>query len=477
MAIVLGIEVSNLFDCGLSNGVPTPNCTQANVDSQLDAVYKLGVRDMEMINKFDNGFAGVAGDSGSTGVVVNSGNRLETGQFWQLETCKGPAEQSDHEQLTIPGLARDSVIGNGLQALVPMGTLPNYPAPPHCNVRGLTHIGEYLVRQMMKKGMIVDPDHLSVRARQQVLSILEASNYPGVVSSHSWSTVDAYPRIYKLGGVVTPYAGNSKTFVQMWRTLRTEQDPRYYSGFGYGADMNGFGAQGGPRNGPNPVTYPFKGLDPGVTIQRNRTGSRTWDINTDGVAHYGLYPDWIQDLRMQGGDQIVEDMARGSESYLEMWERAEGIAPDRCRGGVNRFSARGVALLRIGDGPEPLLARAGQPSSRIGRTWSYCVTGAPRRSAGVMRAVYTPQENVAFISSTSARQRALGVGPGSKMPAKLVRRTKRISSTIRTFRVNKARRYVFGIRKGRIRWIAVASPSASRNAKVLRSYMKLAGLR
>ena len=27
------------------------------------------------------------------------------------------------------------------------------------------------------------------------------------------------------------------------------RDGRFYFGFGYGADMNGFGAQGGPRDG------------------------------------------------------------------------------------------------------------------------------------------------------------------------------------------------------------------------------------
>jgi len=37
-----------------------------------------------------------------------------------------------------------------------------------------------------------------------------------------------------------------------------------------------------------------------VTFQRERSGTRTFDLNTDGVAQYGLYPDWIQDLRQVG---------------------------------------------------------------------------------------------------------------------------------------------------------------------------------
>ncbi len=39
--------------------------TAPQIKRLLDEVYRLGVRDMELINKFDNALAGVAGDSGS----------------------------------------------------------------------------------------------------------------------------------------------------------------------------------------------------------------------------------------------------------------------------------------------------------------------------------------------------------------------------------------------------------------------------
>ncbi len=61
-----------------------------------------------------------------------------------------------------------------------------------------------------------------------------------------------------------------------------------------------------------------------MTIDHQVSGERSYDINIDGVAHYGLYPDWIEDLRMLAGDQIVHDMGRGAEAYLQMWERADG---------------------------------------------------------------------------------------------------------------------------------------------------------
>ena len=387
LAVVIGIENSKLFNCGVYNDRPDPGCDRASIDRQLDEVYKLGVRDMELVNKFDNALAGVAGDSGSTGLVVNAANRNETGKFWHMETCSdGHPHVHDKDQMTLDGNDRDALVGNAFNNFLPAGTAPVYPANPHCNQKGLTDLGEYTVRRMIAKKMIIDPDHMSVLARNQTMALIEAQKYSGVVSSHSWSTPDVIPRIYKLGGFVTPYAGSSRGFVDEWRDNRKQRSKNHYFGFGYGADMNGFGAQGGPRNGKNPVTYPFKSFDGKVTLYRQRSGSREFDINKDGVAHYGLYPDWVEDLRKIAGKQIVDDMARGSEAYLMMWERALGVRNQACRSRRGRFSRRGLGSARLGLGPEAFLRRAGQPTLRKGRLYRYCVKGRRTR----VNAVFTP---------------------------------------------------------------------------------------
>jgi hypothetical protein len=165
--------------------------------------------------------------------------------------------------------------------------------------------------------------------------------------------------------------------VDKWRKHLTWADPRYYFGFGYGADINGLGAQGNPRgaDAPNKVTYPFTGLG-GVTIDKQVSGQRTYDINLDGVAHYGLYPDWIEDLRKQGGTGIAEDMARGSEAYLEMWERAVGVRNDACRD-PRALRSQGVLTgIPVGSSVKDVLLRAGQPHTRLARTFTYCATNS-----------------------------------------------------------------------------------------------------
>jgi hypothetical protein len=178
---------------------------------------------------------------------------------------------------------------------------------------------------MMRKGMIVETDHMSMKARRQTLSILEASKYPGVISSHSWGDLGSQKRLQKLGGLVGPISNVATHFADEWRVARANRDTRFFFGTPFGSDINGLHAQPEPRSGAaqNPVVYPFRSFDGGSVIDRQHSGTRVYDINSDGVDHYGLYPDWIEDLRKVAGKQIVDDMANGAEAYLQMWRRAE----------------------------------------------------------------------------------------------------------------------------------------------------------
>ena len=126
------------------------------------------------------------------------------------------------------------------------------------------------------------------------------------------------------------------------------RDPRFYFGFGCGADMNGFGAQGGPR-GAATVTYPFKSFDGKLTIDKQGSGQRVYDINVDGVAHYGLYP----------------GLGRGP---------AQARRPgDRRRPGARR---RGLPA-DVGARRRALCA-APLPAAPRGRVWTWCTAGKRR---------------------------------------------------------------------------------------------------
>ncbi|MFC7614981.1 hypothetical protein ACFQV2_17120 [Actinokineospora soli] len=181
LAVLLGIETSEPFGCRQVLGVPL--CSKADIDRGLDEMHALGVRSMFVCHKYDNALCGVRFDSGTQGVFVNAGNFLSTGRFWQARTCTG--ELSDNT------VTPDGVLPDPIAPLVP--PLPLYPPAPHCNIRGLTALGEHMVRGMMARGMIVELDHMSAKAATRTLEILEAADYPGVVSSHSWTDPKLFP--------------------------------------------------------------------------------------------------------------------------------------------------------------------------------------------------------------------------------------------------------------------------------------------
>jgi hypothetical protein len=385
MAIVMGIETSVPFGCTYKRlpGGDVPACDAASIDRQLAEMHRLGVRQMELVNKFDNALSGVAGDAGEVGVAVNNANFWETQSFWDMRSCEyDDPDKADKTQFAAPEIdadQQDALFGaiGDLYGATNVPAAPVYPPAPHCNARGLTDLGTHLVDALADRGMLIDPDHMSVEARDALLDQLEQRRYSGAVSSHSWSTPDAYPRIYELGGYVAPYAGDSTGFVEKWRRHLEWADHRYYFGFGYGADMNGLGAQGDPRGADvsNPVTYPFEGLG-GVTVSKQHAGERVYDINVDGVAQYGLYPDWVQDGSLVAGADgadFKDDMWRGAEAYLQTWERAVGIRADSCRNPANRVSvARFRARVDDGMTTRAVMAAVGQPYERLGRELTYC---------------------------------------------------------------------------------------------------------
>ena len=162
MAVVLEIEISELFDC---RSFDNPTCSKDQVTQGLDEIYDMGVRSSLLVNKFDNGLAGVRFDGGAFGVAINAGNRQSSGSFWSAETCKGKLSDNEIETGTPEGSATLDAL---LAAFgVTRGEIPAYPPAPHCNTRGLTDLGRFMVREMIERNMIVNPDHMSQRGSRR----------------------------------------------------------------------------------------------------------------------------------------------------------------------------------------------------------------------------------------------------------------------------------------------------------------------
>ncbi|HUE26239.1 MAG TPA: hypothetical protein VMP89_05655, partial [Solirubrobacteraceae bacterium] len=470
LAVIEGIEVSRLFGCGEVNGVP--QCDQAQVDAGLKQVLRLGVRTFFPIHEFNNAFGGTKMIAGDQGALINAGNRLETGSFFTLQPC--PAQDQDAEQVTVSGTDTVAQLLNGpVSTLAGGNPLPVYGSGPQCNVQGLTSLGAYLIHRMIQQHVIIQLDHMDSKTATAALSIAQAAHYSGVVSAHCCSSPQLFKRVYSTGGFVTPPVEPSTAFLGTWKSDMAVSDPKYHLGFGWGSDENGLGDQPGPQGAQ--ISYPFKSYAGGVTFTRERWGQRTFDFNTDGLANYGLYADWLRQLQLVGGAPLMSSMFQGAEAYLEMWERADGIPSSSCRRASERFTNTGLGKqLRLGDGAVTALYRAGQPLSRPGHTYRYCVGRAATNAA--VTAVFNARGRIAMIASTAPGDRAHGIGAGS--PAAALGRSAR--PLLRGVWVESARgsraAYVYGLRGGRVSYVAVIQAAQLRDPGQLRSDLNAAGL-
>src|SRR3954451_11234416 len=216
---------------------------------------------------------------------------------------------------------------------------------------------------MMRKHMIINPDHMSQRAVPCTLTPSKAHRYSGVISPHGWMDPGNWPRLWKLGGLAFPGHSAATSYVKEYEKYRPRRTP-YKFGWGYGADLGGLSQQ--PDAPTGGIGYPFKSYDGKVTFQRQRSGERTFDYDKEGVAHYGLYADWLNDLQRHGPKKLMPDMWNGAEAYLEMWERADGIRTPGCRRMHGHISRRGLMRIRLASSGRRLLPRAGaaQPATR-----------------------------------------------------------------------------------------------------------------
>jgi hypothetical protein len=433
MAVVLGIEISELFDC--REVLDVPQCSEQEIDERLDEVFDMGIRQMQLINKFDNALSGVTGDAGATGVVVNSGNRWATGHWWDMQTCpeddehdhahdddagrdghdghdRPRGDEHDRRQLNA---ADDTPAGDHEEIDVLAGTIldlfaetdgyaaPVYPEGPHCNTRGLSELGEYVLKGMIERNIVFDPDHMSALGQRQALDLIQHELIPAeeeaaaaegrqpvqpaVLSSHSWANDVVYMRIYQLDGLVAPRTAPADRFVDRWASHRDWAErwapDGYRFGLGFGADTNGLGAQPGPRTDPaEPVDYGQGWQAPigGVTIGQHTSGVRTYDVTDDGVAHYGLFADWLREVALAadehapdrgGGEAIIADMLQGAETYLRVWERAV-YSGNECVADQSTLQREDLHAL-LGANLEGFLTAAGQPIDRDGAAYVYCV--------------------------------------------------------------------------------------------------------
>ena len=124
LAVVLGVETSEIFGCGGSEAAAALHRDQ--IVRGLDEIEAMGVASLFPIHKFDNAFGGVRFDGGTFGVAINAANLKQTGHFWQIETCKGSRarQRAGHRRARRTA----GILEPASSPSCPVGPLPVYSA-------------------------------------------------------------------------------------------------------------------------------------------------------------------------------------------------------------------------------------------------------------------------------------------------------------------------------------------------------------
>ncbi|HMN91105.1 MAG TPA: membrane dipeptidase, partial [Saprospiraceae bacterium] len=337
LVVILGIEMDNIGNfyapVDRKGGTYIPNPTETQMRNEVDRLYALGVRYIFPIHLTNNAFGGSAIYEHG----FNVANKYNTGRAFNVEAVDSRATgitfklQNPFQAIDNLGVLAMRFTGTVIPGHVMPNTRANYPeyrdpglSRGHRNTEPLTPLGRRAIRYMMEKGMLIDIDHCSEKAVNEILAIAQTNDYPinsghngprGTDGNENGRTDAQYTAIQRLGGMIgLGHGGDANGFLSALRKVLPLSGNKQVC---IGTDVNGLYPLPGPPPANARITY-------GGDLTRSVMGSRTWDFNTDGMAHYGLLPDYIRSWEAAGMTQAEKEVFFSSAEYFaQMWEKCE----------------------------------------------------------------------------------------------------------------------------------------------------------
>jgi hypothetical protein len=345
LAVIPGLEFSNVFGCKVTfnpDGSEVAGCTKEQIDSEIERVWNLGVRQIFAYHDVDSALGG----TGIFSSVLNYVGFTGTHGFWKTYPCPDGGVGDTYfydagaEMESAPLFSQDdpltqAILENG------QGTLPVYGPGRQCNARGTTELGFYALEQMMKRGFVLDVDHAELTIKQDMLDLGAQTTpaYPMLSAhgGHGGMTNEQVRQMLAQGGLMYPSGQNGEGFKNFLERVKPLWPADRPLAMGYGADANGLANQFTVRSaGFTPVEYPFTlfqgegwgpqfaeaGIEPlEVQLLTIPESSKYWNADEVGAAHYGMIADMVEQVRIEGGEEATSALYNSAEAYLRMWEQ------------------------------------------------------------------------------------------------------------------------------------------------------------
>lgn len=334
LAVILGVETEDIGNLARRKYFEGENITPDKISAEIQRLYnQFDVRYILPIHFSNNLFGGTA--------LTRNLFLLSTKYY--TNTFPSPIESQGESIGYKLGrepfkefLQADLLRSRGLGWII--DHQPTYPIPclpcGQRNSLGLTEEGKIAIDEMMRLGMMIDIDHMSEQAVRETIThitnragtagypinsghngLRTITDRPSAEANENSKTESQYRTILNFGGMIGLGHGGSATgFVNSFRNVSRIAQGRNVA---IGTDVNGF--------------YPLAEPDPAARITYNLSFpryespiGRPWDINTDGFAHYGLFPDYIKSWESAGMTPSEKEIFFSSAEYFaQMWEKCE----------------------------------------------------------------------------------------------------------------------------------------------------------
>lgn len=369
LAVVIGVEVDSLIESG--RGRAGADGTEA----WLEHLYRLGVRHVFPLHLVDNDIGGAALYHPLFAVL----NRWLRGRPFEVRVQRG-IDFRHERSLCLRVLGGGRLLsgaelppghGHGnARGLSDLGRSVVLPALMRLGmVIDIDHMSRRSADDTLELAEARGYPLVAGHAAFRDLALSAGSTRDSIKLANEYQrTADDVRRLTRLGGLVgvgwvqrdvatyqgrlvhvdNDSAGSAKSWAQAYLYAVEHSEGR---AVGLGTDTHGLTGAPGPRFGPRASSglegdrlrarlrdkqraaqrHGVRYHPPTVTavpLREHRplamcvTGHRGFDINVDGVAQYGMLPDFLQDLRNVGmTSDALTPLFRSAEGYIAMWER------------------------------------------------------------------------------------------------------------------------------------------------------------
>lgn len=341
MAVVLGIETDDIGNLTVRNKFKKEQIDINKVRQELRNLYdNFDVRYIFPIHIADNLFGGTA----VYDAMLALSTKYYTNSYVQVRNSSGESIGYRHakELFDNSSLAKDALRSLDLGWVI--DHQPDYPAPPagygHANAKGMTALGISTLAEMMKMGMMIDIDHMSQKSMVNAIAVSklfgagrrDPNGYPlnaghTGIRGNNGSERNLYrpfvDSIIKTGGMIGIGTANTtpdkfiSDFNDVFRQSRNSLN------IAFGTDANGLEPLPQATPGLNSERF-YSNFPMGKWMRPN---GQPWDYTREGVAHYGLMPEFLKDVRERPGGAAVDRVLKNSaDQFIRMWERCEMLS-------------------------------------------------------------------------------------------------------------------------------------------------------